>query len=86
MLATGYFQLILKKCKTYFLPKPDKDNTIPTNRKPITLLESITKTFEKTLNVRFRTHLEGAKQLNDHQFGFRPGKSVQDICNTYLCR
>ena len=79
MLATGYFPACLKKGKTYLLPKPGKDDTIPSNYRPITLLEPIAKIFEKIINARLRTHLESTNQFNKHQYGFRAGKSIQDV-------
>lgn len=79
MLASGYFPEVLKKGKTYMIPKPGKDLSIPTNHRPITLLEPIAKTFEKILNKRIRTHLENTRQLNDNQYGFRSERSIQDI-------
>ena len=79
MLATGYFPTCLKKGKTYLLPKPDKDSTIPSNYRPITLLEPIAKIFEKIINARLRSHLEETIQFNKNQYGFRAGKFIQDV-------
>ena len=79
MLATGYFPTCLKRGKTYLLPKPGKDKTVPSNYRPITLLEPIAKLFEKIINARLRTHLEDTNQFNKNQYGFRAGRSIQDV-------
>ena len=42
-------------------------------------MEPLAKIFEKILNKRLRTYLEETQQFNEHQYGFRPNRSIQDI-------
>ena len=39
MLSTGFFPEILKQGTSCIIPKAGKDNTVPLNYRPITLLE-----------------------------------------------
>ena len=78
-LSAGYFPLPFKKGTTYLIPKPNKDHTNPQNYRPITLLEPLAKVLEKIINKRLRSYLEETEQLNEHQYGFRSSRSIQDI-------
>lgn len=56
----------------------DKDETNPKSYRPICLLSVVGKLFERLLNKRlFATALAPGK-ISDRQFGFMPGKSVED--------
>ena len=70
-LKTGYFPLAWKIGKVVSIPKPNKNNKIPSNYRPITLLSSLGKLFERVnLNL-----LQKHEMFNDifipQQFGFR---------------
>lgn len=60
------------------IPKPNRD---PMNYRPISLLESIGKTFERIINNRLRQHLTNNNLLSLKQFGFHQHRSTQDELN-----
>ena len=79
ILSTGHFPQILKQAEIFLIPKPDKDPTLPTSYRPISLITILAKIFEKIIAHRLRNYLEDTGQINFHQHGFRPGKSTEDI-------
>ena len=60
------------------LLKPDKPVTLTTSYRPISLISSIMKLFERVIEQRLRSHLEGIGLINKHQSGFRRAKSTDD--------
>jgi len=46
------------------------------NYRPISLLHSVSKVFERILHTRIYTHLESCLLLNENQFGFRKARST----------
>ena len=60
------------------LLKPDKLLSLTTSYRPISLISSITKLFEKVIEQRLRPHLEHIGFINKHQSGFRKAKSTDD--------
>ena len=54
------------------------DKNIPSNYRPISLITSLAKIFEKIIKVRMVKFIEKYKLISDKQFGFREGKSTQD--------
>jgi hypothetical protein len=54
------------------------DKTNPTNYRPISLLTSFSKVFEKALYIRITDHLETYNLLVGNQFGFRKGTATED--------
>jgi len=50
-----------------------------TNYRPISLLTSFSKVFEKALCVRLIQHLNTNKLLVGNQFGFRKGVATEDV-------
>ena len=79
ILSTGYFPKILKQAEIFLIIKPDKDPTLPTSYRPISLITLLAKIFEKIIAHRLRNHIENTGQMNLHQNGFRTGKSTEDI-------
>lgn len=59
------------------LHKPGKALDSPSAYRPLCMLDSVGKLFEKLLTGRLREHLTKTGQA-DNQFGFRPGKSTLD--------
>ena len=60
------------------LLKPDKPITLTTSYRPISLICSIMKLFERVTEQRLRSHLEHIGFINKHQSGFRRAKSTDD--------
>ena len=60
------------------LLKPDKLPSLTTNYRPISLISSIMKLFERVIEQRLRSHLEHIGFINKHQSGFRKSKSADD--------
>ena len=60
------------------LLKPDKLPSLTTSYRPISLINSIMKLFERVIEQRLRSHLEHVGFINKHQSGFRRAKSTDD--------
>ena len=60
------------------LLKPDKLPSLTTSYRPISLISSIMKLFERVVGQRLRSHLEHIGFINKHQSGFRKAKSTDD--------
>ena len=60
------------------LPKPDKFPSLTTSYRPISLISSIMKLFERVIEQRLRSHLEHIGFINKHQSGFRKAMSTDD--------
>ena len=60
------------------LLKPDKPVNLTTSYRPISLISSIMKLFERVIEQRLRSHLEDIGFINKHQSGFRRAKSTDD--------
>jgi hypothetical protein len=56
--------------------KPGKDPAQPSSYRPISLLDTIGKLFERILLTRILNELGEFGLLRDEQFGFRPGHST----------
>ena len=60
------------------LLKPDKPVTLTTSYRPISLISSIMKLFERVIEQRLTSHLEDIGFINKHQSSFRRAKSTDD--------
>ena len=60
------------------LLNPDKPVTLTTSYRPISLISSIMKLFERVIEQRLRSHLEDIGFINKYQSGFRRAKSTDD--------
>ena len=60
------------------LLKPHKLPSLTTSYRPISLISSIMKLFERVIEQRLRSHLEHIGFINKHQSGFRRAKSTDD--------
>ena len=58
--------------------KPSKDPNIPISYRPISLLNTLGKVFEKLVYNRLYWYLEHNKLLPEYQAGFRKQRSTQD--------
>ena len=70
----NYFPTAWKKAVIISIPKPGKDHKQPANYRPIALLSSLSKIYERLIHV----HLQNALQnkLRPEQFAFRPEHST----------
>ncbi|XP_016664374.2 uncharacterized protein LOC100161354 isoform X2 [Acyrthosiphon pisum] len=79
-LRLNYFPSTWKKAVIISIHKPGKDHSLPENYRPIALLSSISKVYERVIleNIQKTT----AKTIRKEQFAFRPGHStVQQLTN-----
>ena len=60
------------------LLKPDKLPSLTTSYRPIRLISSIMKLFERVIEQRLKSHQENIGFLNKHQSGFGRAKSTDD--------
>jgi hypothetical protein len=82
-LATGIFPVRLKFSET----KPifeNGDSNLISNYRPISLLISFSKVFERVVFVRLCHHLTINNVLADEQFGFRKNSSTEKAINRLL--
>ena len=77
-IQLSYIPTAWKLVTLCMLLKPDKPITLTTSYRPISLISSIMKLFERVLEQRLRSHLEHIGFINKHQSGFRRAKSTDD--------
>jgi len=70
-LRLSYFPSSWKETKVIALPKPCKAQKFPQNLRPIRLLSTTGKLFEKVIRKIVQRHLDENDLLNASQFGFR---------------
>lgn len=70
----GYFPEIWKVARVIAIPKPGKDSKNPINYRPISLLSTISKLFERTIYNRLIEALDD--KLRNDQHGFRRGHAT----------
>ena len=77
-IQLGYMPTTWKLATLHMLLKPDKPFTHTTSYRPISLISSIMKLFERVIEQRLRSHLERIGFINKHQSGFRRAKSTDE--------
>ena len=77
-IQLGYIPTTWKLATLHMLLKPDKPINLTTSYRPISLISSIMKLFERVIEQRLRSHLEDIGFINKHQSGFRRAKSTDD--------
>ena len=77
-IQLGYIPTAWKLSTLRMLLKPDKPVTLTISYRPISLISSIMKLFERVIEQRLRSHLEDIGFINKHQSGFRRAKSTDD--------
>ena len=75
-LKLSHFPKLWKTSHVINIPKPGKDNSLPSNYRPISLISIIGKTFEKVILARLEAHSSKCKLLPDEQHGFRAQHST----------
>lgn len=70
----GYFPDQWKEATIITIPKPGKDHTIPVNYRPIALLSSISKIFEKIILTKLKKSI--GQKIRPEQFAFRETHST----------
>ena len=78
MRYLGYIPTAWKIATLHLLLKPDKLPSLTTGYRPISLISSIMKLFERVIERRLRSHLEYTGFINKHQSGVRKAKSTDD--------
>ena len=76
MINTGIYPDLLKISKVIPLYKKD-DKTVLSNYRPISLLPSISKNFEKVIHLQLSEYLENNKLISPNQYGFRKKHSTE---------
>ena len=75
-LATRQFPSQLKQAKIFSIFKGGP-KTDPSNCRPISILPTISKIFEKHVNKHLMGYLNKHNLINKHQYGFRAKHSCQ---------
>lgn len=75
-----------KKQRLVLIPKPGKATGDPSSFRPICLLDTLGKLFEKIILNRLTKVTEGDHGLSEKQFGFRKGKSTLEAILTVTAR
>jgi retron-type reverse transcriptase len=79
-LRLSHFPKPWKEAKIITLPKPGKDPKFPQNLRPISILPTTGKLFEKVILKFVQKHIEEKGLLNVSQFGFRARHSTTLQC------
>jgi hypothetical protein len=72
ILVTHHFPTAWKHARVISILKPGKDPALPSSYRPISLLDTIGKLFEKILLARSLHEVNVHGLMRDEQFGFRP--------------
>ena len=81
-LSAGYFPDSMKHAVMIFLPKGSSSQYEVKNYRPISLLNTEGKVFDRLLNVRFSCFIEGNGHVNPRQHGFRKGRGTHTALAT----
>jgi len=73
-LRIGYFPTAWKHAIVITIPKPGKDHRHPINYRPIALLSSLSKTFERVVLAKLNAAI--GPKIRNEQFAFRPQHST----------
>ena len=77
-IQLGYTPTAWKIATLCMLLKLDKLPSLTISNRPISLISSIMKLFERVIEQRLRSHLEKTGFLNKHQSDYRRAKSTDD--------
>lgn len=76
-LRMSYFPTPWKQAIIITIPKPGKNHQLPENHRPISLLSTPAKIYERIILTRLTDHLDENQTIPDEQFGFRPTLSSE---------
>ena len=76
ILLTHHFPSLWKHARVTSILKPGKDPALPSSYRPISLLDSIGKLFEKILLARILHEVNERGLMRDEQFAFKPRHST----------
>jgi hypothetical protein len=76
ILLTHHFPTAWKHARVISILNPGKDPALPSSYRPISLLDTIGKLFEKILLARILHEVNVRGLMRDEQFGFRPKHST----------
>lgn len=76
ILAGGRFPVEWKRARVVLIPKPGKPPGDPSSLRPICLLSTVGKMFERIITNRLVKELEEDNLLSEEQYGFRHGRST----------
>jgi hypothetical protein len=71
-----YFPAVWKHACVISILKPGKDPSLPSSYRPISLLDTVGKLFEKILLSSILSEISSRGLFRDEQFGFRPKHST----------
>ena len=77
-IQIGYIPTAWKLTTLRMLLKPDKLLSLTTSYRPISLMSSIMKLFERVIELRLRSYLKDIGFINKYHSGFRQNKSTDD--------
>ena len=77
-IKLGYIPTTWKIANLCMLLKPDKLPSLTTSYRPISLISSIMKLFERVIEQRLCSYPEQIGFINKHQSGFKRAKSTND--------
>jgi hypothetical protein len=76
VLRIHHFPPVWKHARVISILKPGKDPAQPSSYRPISLLDTVGKLFEKILLIRILHQVGECGLLRNEQFGFRPRHST----------
>ncbi|GFX36234.1 probable RNA-directed DNA polymerase from transposon X-element [Trichonephila clavipes] len=75
-LIKNPFPTLWKKVNVVMFPKPNQDHKFIQNYRPISLLSTTVKVFERIILKRIQTHCKAIDCIPPEQYGFREGYST----------
>lgn len=81
ILRLTYYPADWKLAKIIMVLKPNKQENNIASYRPISLLPTMSKVFERLLQKRLLPILDALNILPDHQFGFRHGHGTSEQCH-----
>ena len=77
-LLVGYFPPVWKSAIGVMLPKPGKDNKLASSYRPISLLSTLGKLFERVIATRMQSHFDDTGFFNEWQRAYLKNKEATE--------